>query len=426
MRDNLRTMYNFVWKIYCIYIIISVLLCIFGPWKYQNFDFISKFYVTLYMAFFLLLVACCCKIAFRYHIKGYSIGKWKISGIKLLRYLVVISFLVSTLYLVSNIQSNGFNTSFSSLAQSVASTYLERNDRVQYTPMLKIYILLNGFFYISVVAVILYKRYFSLLYRLLILLTIIEELINNTFYIGSNIGFARIFLLLAITTFFLMYKKGKKIDFRSFMKFAVAFFVFGFLISTFIYERIELVGSFFLLNDIDEENFIFYILPQELAYAVSLGISYLTQGYYGLSLCLQLPFDSCYGLGSSFAIRHIFEDMMGISDILTYPEKIERLYGIPAFAKWHTIFPWLASDFTFAGALLIMGMIAMVWGRTLKDGLVTGNVFSITLFYWLTIIMLFVPANNQVFQTTTTMGAFIISFFMWIARGHIEMPGTVK
>ena len=167
-------------------------------------------------------------------------------------------------------------------------------------------------------------------------------------------------------------------------------------------------------------------MPKEIGYAICLGISYLTQGYYGLALCLQLPFDPCYGLGSSFAIRHIVDDMGFSIDILTYPERIERVYGVPAFAKWHTIFPWLASDFTFAGALLIMGMIAMVWGRTLKDGLVTGNVFSITLFYWLTIIMLFVPANNQVFQTTTTMGAFIISFFMWIARGHIEMPGAVK
>ena len=83
MYDKLKTTYNLVWKLYCMYIVLSLFFCIFGPWQYQRFDIVSQLCVVSFIMCFLLVVVCCFKIAFKYHIKGYHIGNWKISELKL-------------------------------------------------------------------------------------------------------------------------------------------------------------------------------------------------------------------------------------------------------------------------------------------------------------------------------------------------------
>ena len=73
---------------------------------------------------------------------------------------------------------------------------------------------------------------------------------------------------------------------------------------------------------------------------------YLSSGYYGLSLALNLPFIWSYGFGSSFEIRYLFSKFIPLTDefVRSYPSRMEAATGWDAYANWHTIFPWLASD----------------------------------------------------------------------------------
>ena len=85
-------------------------------------------------------------------------------------------------------------------------------------------------------------------------------------------------------------------------------------------------------------------------------------------------------------------------------------------ANWHTIFPWLASDFTFIGAILFLcvfiAIYALTWNRILRNG----HWINLLMFSNLNIMLLYVPANNQLFQTRASLLVTFIITFIWISN----------
>jgi hypothetical protein len=103
---------------------------------------------------------------------------------------------------------------------------------------------------------------------------------------------------------------------------------------------------------------------------------------------------------------------------------MEATTGWPALSRWHTIFPWLASDFTFTGALFIIFLLAFFYGRCWKDIVTNKNPISMIMFAWLTEGLIFVPANNQLVHGIDTVitSVFLITF--WLLRNNIAVKSN--
>jgi len=175
-------------------------------------------------------------------------------------------------------------------------------------------------------------------------------------------------------------------------------------------------GEFTSPAYIDYDHVLFKAIDFRLAKTITLMSGYLSHGYYGLSLCLKLPFVWTYGVGNSFALSQLLSHYFNVENVMynTYPLRMESTTGWPALLYWSTIFTWLASDFTFIGALIFLSLLAVVWGRTWKESISCQNPLSIVLFSHLNIMWLFVPANNQLMQTVESTISTIVLFLIWI------------
>lgn len=141
---------------------------------------------------------------------------------------------------------------------------------------------------------------------------------------------------------------------------------------------------------------------------------YVGQGYYALSMSLDLEHASTLGLGHSmFLARNadaIFSTNYFTSGSL--PGLLETSSGWGMFSLWHSIYPWLASDVGFVGALIVMAVFSYLLGLSWGFSLLTASPQWIILFYLLLILFFYIPANNQIFQSGETCMAF---FFILLA-----------
>jgi hypothetical protein len=155
------------------------------------------------------------------------------------------------------------------------------------------------------------------------------------------------------------------------------------------------------------------IVPSELQLDVASLASYFSQGYYPLSLSLKEPFVFCYGVGNSYFLeglsRHfvntpIFED--------TYPARIQSS-GWDAHGKWHSIYPWIASDLSFPGTLVFMFLLGRLFAMVWLDVAFCRNPWAIGLFPLVLTILFYVPANNQVLGFPGQATPFWALLFLW-------------
>jgi hypothetical protein len=166
---------------------------------------------------------------------------------------------------------------------------------------------------------------------------------------------------------------------------------------------------------LDHENWMIASLPKDSQASAGTLISYLSQGYYPLSLALDEPFVFSYGVGNSYYYTGIVESFTGPNSIseLTYPARIAYT-GWSRTEKWHSIYPWIASDISFAGVpffVLIIGwLLAAVW----RDSLAGQNPFAISLLPLLILIVFYFPANNQILAFSETSNSFYAIMILWL------------
>lgn len=171
----------------------------------------------------------------------------------------------------------------------------------------------------------------------------------------------------------------------------------------------------------DFDNTLLRPFPTSVRPAIGHLYSYLTQGYYGLSLSMQTEFTWTYGFGNSYFLHMVQDRFLGSEHarVNCYPAQVEVAFDYGMYAKWHTIYPWLASDLTYPGALLFLvglgWLLAVVW-REVRTG---KNPFSVALLATLSIMIFYFNANNQVLgfpvQFASTTGLLAL---WWLSRAH--------
>lgn len=131
---------------------------------------------------------------------------------------------------------------------------------------------------------------------------------------------------------------------------------------------------------------------------------YVSHGYSGLDASLSVPFVWTHGTGASPGLARIL-GVVGIGGAdQAYPVRAEAATGWPALERWQTMYPWLASDTTFVGAVILVGLlgfgVALSWRRALRD---PSGLLAATWFGALVVVTVYVPLNNQPIAATSSV-----------------------
>jgi len=171
-------------------------------------------------------------------------------------------------------------------------------------------------------------------------------------------------------------------------------------------------------------------LPPSVEYPTYMILSYWTGGYCGLAGSLELPFEWCYGCGHSFVLMRYAGYLSPNRDFVydrCYPARLERSTGYSSENYWHTIYPWLASDLTFPGALLFMGVMAYLFARAWSDSLRGENPFALGFLAQVLIMFYYIPGNNVRLQFSEELLSFwgLMALWLW-TRKRGPVAATVE
>ena len=160
-------------------------------------------------------------------------------------------------------------------------------------------------------------------------------------------------------------------------------------------------------------------LPQPQRFGLTFFILSTCSGYYGLELALEKPFESSLGIGHSPASLSIYEGITGDPSIhmrtFTYRNAgdhwSEDYY-------WSTLMTWIANDVGFPGSILVLALIGYCWGRWWREATAGFSDPAAILFTLGTMMMVYLPANNQVFASYDGYVVFACWLSIWIVHRH--------
>lgn len=145
---------------------------------------------------------------------------------------------------------------------------------------------------------------------------------------------------------------------------------------------------------------------------------YVSHGYTGLAYSMELPFKWTGMIGFSRSLTEILEQRLPIEvSTITYMQRSEDYFGWDNGMIWSTIFPWFAGDVTFYGVPFVMMFIGYIFSNTWKKCLRNANnrnVLDIVLFTQWCLMVVYIPSNNQIFQSKQSLFAIILLIVMRI------------
>lgn len=139
-------------------------------------------------------------------------------------------------------------------------------------------------------------------------------------------------------------------------------------------------------------------LPLRERFGVTLFILSTCSGYYGLDLALDKPFESSFGVGHSPVATNLYEAVTKdrAPHLRTFTWRNGE-NGWPEDYYWSTLPTWLANDVGFPGAVLVLGVVGYWWGRWWREAAAGMSDPAAVLFALATTMVVYFPANNQVF-----------------------------
>lgn len=414
---------KFPWKIVLIYFLACFCLYLFGPWEYlysvdwRTFTVVGLFCILSYFAYNQGVHSFFKNNTLEKQKRDYSISRGALS------ITIVISFVSTCLMLLLKIGENGlpgFGNIFAVMAQSYSIT---RTAELHIDLSMRIFYRTAPFIYFSIAVGLTEFRRLRRSIKIITILNIILLVMYAVFYSGQQKQLGDI-VIIFISVFMI---KHKPVAFNEINKKKFTIIIFAIAIvaffSTILSARLVMMGANVgnastLHYNLDQNSIILKVLPDEAALGLAYFIFYISNGFYGLNLCVQQPFIWTKGLGSCSVIDTILEQFFRIDSghILTYPYRVEAVTSWSATSVWHTIFPWLASDFTFIGGIIILSIGAYIYGKCWCEIKYQNRWQSIFLFSVLNIQWFYMVANNQIFTAKSTFFVFIIAMLLWLTR----------
>ena len=164
----------------------------------------------------------------------------------------------------------------------------------------------------------------------------------------------------------------------------------------------------------EDDNALLRAVPAEWRQGV-LGVTlYFAGGYYVLDRCLSKPWKPTYGLGHSrFLVRNAVRLLRSEEFARRpYTAQVEQEDGINAWMWFSTIYPWIASDVSFPGVVVVVFLIGWALGLAWSDCLRGRNALAPAALSLLLMVVFWFPALNRV-QDGEAMVAFWVILLAW-------------
>lgn len=156
-------------------------------------------------------------------------------------------------------------------------------------------------------------------------------------------------------------------------------------------------------------------LPLRQRFGLTMFILSTCSGYYGLELALEKPFESSFGVGHSPAAMNVYETASGDPSLhmrtFTYRNAADHW---PEEYYWSTLITWIANDVGFVGAIFVLGLIGYLWGRWWREAAAGMSDPAAVLFALSTMMMFYLPANNQVLASYDGYTVFAAWIAIWL------------
>jgi len=157
---------------------------------------------------------------------------------------------------------------------------------------------------------------------------------------------------------------------------------------------------------------------------ISVTSNYLTQGYYGMSLAIEKPFDSTYGIGHSTFLLEAFKKYLGLDlKARTYERKASREWSEN---QWFSMYTQWANDFSFWGVGIVMLGLGFLSAAVWVSAVDYNNFAARCMVPLFVIMFLFIPANNQIFNMLETLATFMILMTCWVAGFVGSFAGKLR
>ncbi len=158
---------------------------------------------------------------------------------------------------------------------------------------------------------------------------------------------------------------------------------------------------------VDNNSFLYRITPESLCPLLLTTTSYVAKPYAALSFAFDMPFRSTLGVGYSWFLMDNVPNSRFFWE-RSYPMQLERTFNYSSWVNWHTAYTWFANDVSWLGVPFVLFVLFLVFGKSWKRFIVTGDILSFLMFMLFVRFVLFVSMNNQVFQQSDTLLAFWI------------------
>jgi hypothetical protein len=223
-------------------------------------------------------------------------------------------------------------------------------------------------------------------------------------------------ILLVVFVFFISKIQTEKLKLLDVVRYLLAIFLaISLFLTIFSQRKLERLGTdrvcLYEINLCSNFDIGDSFLADQFEFTYSIFSSYISQGYYGLSLALKEDFDSTFGLGHSSVLLDLSSAFVGPDFAQrSYMVKIEK-YHWDSKMQWSTAYIALASDMSFYLVPVFIFLMSLVLTLSWKLFLKTKSVIALCLFYYTFVFFMYLPANNQVFLTADSYLSFLFFLF---------------
>ena len=331
-------------------------------------------------------------------------------------FFLIISFILVIAQIIEGITKSGFN-----LTANIGETYLKAGDlkRISNVSRIKqISTFVSPMYYFAIVYGFFIYSKLHIRAKYVFGLFILSILFYNIFILGIQKKAGDILILFSIMYFLkgLQYKQLDVVKKKIIL--GVGIFVLFFYISSL--SRSIAIGSEEVYKtrqyEIEKDNLLFNTIGPKIGKPLLTLAFYVSHGYHGLGLSMNEPFVWTCFYGNSRGISDYLNRYLGLEYQFenSYPVRMENSTGWPSQRLWPTAFAYFASDLSFIGVTLFMYIIGRFFTITLREAYYFSNPLSILMLGWLTIMIIYLPANNQVLQNHQSAIGFISSTILWL------------
>lgn len=413
------------------YLLFTVLFYFIGPirWRSNN---------NLELVLYLLAISLSLYLGFSLYFHKHKNEKINTSPyeqkddliINHLKYMLVLNLIVFSMYLIRNL--GGANISWSNIIlwlTNPSTQYMEKfNNQIgTFGRIAAALATFSSFFLWATIPLgIFYFRKLSVIWKAFVIMNIIIEALR-WLAMGTNKGIIDLIIIFICLLYVKMLYKDFRLSRRAiYLIVAGALLVLGLSYfatnisgrtANYVYFMNNLGG-----NTLDLDNWMIKLFPV-LEGVIIYADSYLTQGYYGLSLCMKQNFTPMFGIGNSVFLRENIEEIFN-TDLFqyTYMHKANSL-GWSEKSNWHTAYAWFANDLGFIGTLVVIFIFGYYFAFICKHLFEDREAIFLPLFCLMIQMFFYFPMNNQIFNMPFSFMGFVgLNLYIFLLKHHAIVP----